>query len=425
MSAKLVAKRNELEEKRKQLAQIFEQAGEDIDFEKVTAITGTTVEKAREVKRRNDEMTELGEEVDALAAAEETASKFRANPPAPTAGGEGDAGGNNKNRAQLVKSLADYFIESKSFTEFASKKSPQTIVNLDTAIMDAFYGKDGMRPMESKALFDTTAFAPESTRIARIQESAMRRPVVGDLIPEGRTNNTTIKYMEETTATNGVAAVAEGGTKPESALAYTEKTSSVRKLATVMPVTDEAFEDAPFMRSIVENRMRFFLELAEEQQLLSGNGTAPNLRGILNTSGIQTQAKGTDPVPDAVYKGMTLISVNAFLDADGAVFHPNDWQDVRLLRTADGIYIWGSPADPGPQRIWGLSVVVTPVMTENTALVGAFRAGSQKFRRNDISFAVSDQHNDFFITNKLMLRVEERLALVIFRPAAFATITGI
>jgi HK97 family phage major capsid protein len=98
---------------------------------------------------------------------------------------------------------------------------------------------------------------------------------------------------------------------------------------------------------------------------------------------------------------------------------------VRLLRTADGIYIWGSPADAGPERIWGLPVRVTSNETENTALVGAFRPDAQIFRRGGVELAVSDSHASYFISNLLAVRAEERIALAVYRPASFCKVTGI
>ena len=54
--------------------------------------------------------------------------------------------------------------------------------------------------------------------------------------------------MTETTATNAAAAVAEGQAKPQSTLVFGETTEPVRKIATILPVTDEMLEDAPQIR---------------------------------------------------------------------------------------------------------------------------------------------------------------------------------
>ena len=90
--------------------------------------------------------------------------------------------------------------------------------------------------------------------------------------------------------------------------------------------------------------------------MLVGDGSAPNLKGINNVSGILTQALGGDTVPDAVYKGLRQVRVTGRAMPNIIYAHPNDWESIRLLRTADGIYIWGSPAEAGVQRIWGVTV---------------------------------------------------------------------
>ncbi len=320
-----------------------------------------------------------------------------------------------------AKSLGELFVESDAFKSWKPGMKESDLFTLD---LEAQYGKS-VAARGIKALFDSaTGWAPQSIRMPEAVVPGSEVQSVASLMPEGRTSQNSVPYMEETTTTNAAVEVTEGLAKPESTLALTEKTSAVRKIATHLPITDESLEDVPMVESYIDTRLRTFVQLRENLQLLQGDGAAPNLRGILNVVGIQTQAKGADPTPDAVYKAMTKVRVGSFFEPTAGVFHPNDWQDVRLLRTVDGIYIWGSPADAGPERIWGINVLQTSQMLENTGLVGSFRAGAQIFRRSEISVQVG-WINDQFIKNQRTILAEERLALVVFRPLAFATITGI
>ena len=414
----LAEKREELAAKSKDLHEIFAEAGDSVDLAKVTKITGSTAEKATEIKRRNDELTAIGKEVEVFQARDNQAQleKYLSEPQGVTFPGRKSA---PKDENPFTdKTLGDIFIESDAYKMFNRGAGAGPAVEIDLK---------GSRNggVDMKALLDTTGYAVESVRTGGIRPSALRRPTVGDLFATGTTRAAAIKFMEETTTTNAVATVAEGAAKPESTLAFTERTAPVRKIAGVLPVTDELIEDEPAMRSYIEQRLRLFLALTEENQLLNGTGVAPQITGVTVATGVQTQAKGTDPTPDAFYKAMTLIRTNAFLEPSAVVVHPLDWQDIALLRTADGIYIWGAPYNSGPERLWGLSVTITTAATQNTGVVGAFDTAAQIFRRNEVSFAISSEHASFFTENKLMLRVEERLALAIYRPSGFCTVTGI
>ena len=277
-----------------------------------------------------------------------------------------------------------------------------------------------------KTLLETTnGFEPEVTRTGRIVDFAQRRPMIDDLIPQTTTTQAAVLYMEETTFTNAAAEVAENGTYPESALAWTERSDAVRKIATWLPATDEQFADVPQMQSLVNNRLALMVRLRREEQILGGDGVSPNLLGFLNKPGIQTQAKGADPTPDAVYKALTKVRHTGYADPTGVIMHPNDWQEIRLLRTTEGVYIWGSPSEAGVERIWGLPVISTTAATEGTALTGDFQLYSEIYFRQGITIKMTDSHNQDFINGRLAVRADERLALAIYRAAAFCTITGI
>jgi HK97 family phage major capsid protein len=69
--------------------------------------------------------------------------------------------------------------------------------------------------------------------------------------------------------------------------------------------------------------------------------------------------------------------------------------------------------------MWGLPVVATQAMSVDSALVGAFKLGAQIFDREDANVVIATQNSDDFEKNLLTIRIEERLALAVYRPAAF------
>ena len=118
-----------------------------------------------------------------------------------------------------------------------------------------------------------------------------------DVIPSGQTGQASIVYMEETTRTHSAAERAEAGAYAESTFVLEEKTSTVRSIGDSIPVTDEQLADVPQVQSYLNQRLAFGVRQRLDGQVLNGNGTAPNLKGITNTTGIQTVAKGSDSVP--------------------------------------------------------------------------------------------------------------------------------
>lgn len=416
----LVDIEGQIEAKNTHLHRIFEQAGSEMDLSKADALKGLadSTARANEVRRLNDELSALGKERDGLkelsqiAEAANERKRFFGEPAVavvfPNQTGKSGA----QDDPLKGKTLAQIFAESKEWQAFSGQRGESARISL---------------PMDVKTLITLTTVSPQTERIG-MQPMIREERTVIDLMIEGRTDSTTIEYYEQTGFTNNAAETAEGDTKPESALAWTLRTATARDIAHWIPLTKQAMRDNPFLETTVRGELMFGIKRREETQVLTGDGVAPNLKGLLNVTGLQTQAKGADPVPDAVYKAMQKVRGSAgsgFAEPTGAVFHPNDWTDIKLLRTADGIYIWGSPSEDGPDRIWSLPVRQTTAMTENTALVGAFRPYAQFLRRGGIEIILSTEHSTYVIENKVLLLAEEQAMFLVTRGSAFASVTGI
>jgi HK97 family phage major capsid protein len=70
-----------------------------------------------------------------------------------------------------------------------------------------------------------------------------------------------------------------------------------------------------------------------------------------------------------------------------------------------------------------MSVFVTPSVGVGTALVGDFATSARIYRRGGLSVEATNSHDDWFVRNLSMIRAEERLALAVFRPSAFCSVT--
>ena len=254
----------------------------------------------------------------------------------------------------------------------------------------------------------------------------MTRPIqMLDILPMFQTTENAIVYMEETTRTHAAAETAEGGTYAESTFVFTERNTPVRKITDSLPVTDEQLADVAMMAGYVNSRLIFGVRQRLDRQCLLGDGTSPNLRGLANLAGIQTQAKGADPVVDTFFKAMVKIRTTGRANPTHHLIHPTDWQGIRLQRTADGVYIWGAPSESGPERLWGLQVVQIDAGTAGTGYTGAFDVSNVSlFERQGVDVAVGYTGTQF-TEGKRTVRADTRAALAWFRPVAFCQNTGL
>jgi HK97 family phage major capsid protein len=259
-------------------------------------------------------------------------------------------------------------------------------------------------------------------------------PVVADLLGSGTISGNAVSYFVEGPVEGDFATVAELGQKPQMHFGDpTQVTDGLKKIAAWWDMSDEMVEDLPFMVSEINNRGLYMLGMAEERQLISGDGTGTNVRGLLNRSGIQTEAAaaGGDDNADALFRAMTKVQTATGLGADGIIINPTDYQALRLSRDANGQYFgggfftgaYGQGGVLEQPPLWGMRTVVSSAVTAGTAVVGAFGQAATVYRKGGVRVESTNSDAGKFTSNIITTRVEERVALAVRIPSAIVRVT--
>lgn len=263
--------------------------------------------------------------------------------------------------------------------------------------------------------------------------------IVEGLISADLATTNTVRYVNEGTALSGAAGVAEGGTKPESTLALSTLDEPIKKVATVVTMSDELLEDVTSVQSFVNGRLSLFVNNEVERQLLRGAASSNEIQGLLASRNVPIYAGGTAAGDKAaqLFKAMNGIRGSAFVEPEWIVCHPSDYQDLRLLKDTANQYLGGGPwlgAYGGGQQVaassqvtgatdslWGKPVHVTALVGAGTALVGSSQS-ARVWNRGGLTVEATNSHASNFVQDLVTIRAERRLALTVFRPGGFCEV---
>lgn len=274
-------------------------------------------------------------------------------------------------------------------------------------LLDPFYE----RPLSVRSLFSsgsTTSDTIDYVRLVSVDNNAA-------VVPEARTT--------DPVGVNG-ATVVTAGVKPQSGFEFDRDSTTVKTIAHWIPITKRALSDAAQIRTMIDSFLRYGLEEALEDELLTGNGTGEHFLGLYNTPGIQTQGApaGAQDNLDVTRLARTKVQIGGRARPTAYVMNPLDWQKIELLRNDNGDFYGGGPFNLTVPRLWGLPVVESEAVTPGTAWCAAWNWGVI-YDREQASVQATDSHADFFVRNLVAILAEMRAAFAILRPSAFVKIT--
>lgn len=202
------------------------------------------------------------------------------------------------------------------------------------------------------------------------------------------------------------AVVPEGTAKPEAAFTITPRSATLDTIAHWVQITRQALEDASYIRSLIESKLR--------RGLL--NKAEADMAAALVAATLPT-ATGADLLA-SIRVGIGTVQAAGF-NPNAVALNPADFAalDVAVM----------SATVAGPvlqQTFWGLRAVAAAAVPAGTAYVGDFQAGATLFDRGVTNVFLSDSHASLFISNILVILAEARLKSAVTEPNALCECTA-
>ena len=387
-------------------------------FDSVKDMSELSSDQKEEIKRRNQELAELGDSITELQSYEEMRKSNVDNLEASKKVSGMPVYGEPE--VEAPKSIGQQFLESAAYKGFVD------------------HGQKNI-PFEAKTTVTTSVWTRDTVYQQVISALEPNPNPVLDLIDSINTDQTTYYFLKET-ATNNAVETAEGSASGEDAFSYTAVTAPVRKFITTLPITAELLEDQAGARAYFDGRLANHVMQRLEKQFLIGGGVAPDVKGLTQQAGINTITYTAGAFPDTaggklrtILDGIKDVEINGQLAPDAVLMSPAAYNALVSQVDGNNNFMLGASALAGSPTIWGLPVVKSSqiggaVSTTIDVVVGKFGgslAVNHVFRRG-MELQISDSAKDGdFGKDILTVKASLRYALAVYKPQAFTRINDI
>ena len=339
-----------------------------------------------------------------------------------------------------IDNLMNKFNERMDAVEVAQKKNAEassaTTKSFRTALeeklaegaLEAFTkGNANATTLEIKADMTTgadfTGDVIPPTRVPGYKYDPTRTFHMRDILAQGSTDSDVVRYVKESGYSDGNAPKNEGQTLGQSDFDMTAVSVPVEKIGTYFRISEEMMDSTPQLSAYLSARAPEKLLAVEDTQIVSGNGSAPNLNGLLTSATGFSGAGFASSISNANQFDVLAVALNqlavANYSADYILLNPVDWHKLSLQKATTKEYLvsdWQAGMVP---RIMGVPVIPTTAISSDKYIVGNFAQGAQLWIKDNVSlgFFREDGTNvrDGFVT----VRCQERVTLATYLPNAF------
>lgn len=327
-----------------------------------------------------------------------------------------------RERGEIVdtRSLGARFTDSAEFRSFAESGGGRSEVATLSGV-------------DFRAVTDVTNSATSggalinAQRLTRVgQDFLDRRTFLVDLLPVIPVDGP-IEYVQDQSPladlANKAVEVAEAGAKPQAGPTMAIISESPATIAAWVNITRRVARQAPQVQAYLDGRLRYSLKRRLDGQVVNGDGNSPNLSGLLDRTGILTEAPGSSEARAAtIRKAITTMEENEAVP-EIVVLNPADHELFDLLNLSSA----GLTAVPNLQSApsssaWGLRVVKSNAIASGTAMLLDPMAVAILDEEAPRAY-LTDSHASNFTSNILTLLLELDAGLAVFDPKGILKVT--
>lgn len=311
-----------------------------------------------------------------------------------------------------AKSVGDSFVADKAYTDFVSgaATSARAVITLD-------------KGSNSTPTTVGTSSGPAATSLApSFYAGVFGTPNVPQkiepLIPHIAVTTDSVDYVT-VADTIGAAGVAEAGAIPESKFTPTLAKANVVNVAHYTKITKQLADDAPALAAYINTKMLYGLQNKVENQIVNGDGTAPQLKGLLATGSFtdaSAQLTGAKNLFDLLLL-LQGVAETAAYEPEALVLNPMTWAQLAMEKDSQGRYLLGGPGLAANKSVWGIPVVTSSAVPAGKFIFGNFTQTVTIYDRQQVAVEMTGTNEDDFTHYLYTIRASRRLALAVEVPA--------
>lgn len=271
---------------------------------------------------------------------------------------------------------------------------------------------------------------PVEQRLEGLNTIASRQVRLLDIISRRRALSNTISWVYQANKGGAAGGTDEGELKNQIDFDLVVSSETVVKRTAFIKVSTEMIDDIDFMESEIRNELMRELLKDVESQAYSGNGSAPNLRGIRTVATAFAAGTFATAVDNANNCDVLTVAMNQIMIANQGMpnyilMHPSDVTALKLVKVSatDRRYVDRLVTVGSTLNLDGVPIIPTTLVTAGEYLVGNFDLAAM-YEKGDLMINVGLDGNDF-TKNMRTILVEWRGLVIVKNNDRTAFVKGV